>query len=136
MSTLHQRPCSLQTKCAATNPIYEGGPGPVYESPGGEPLRTLLASTPSTPSTPLDSPRYMFDVLPPSLPPPRKSQSNLQATDSPSPVAYEECVNGAEWKLESTGEAYTVMRPAAVRLEKKSKPSPLVLSGLPTLPEV
>ena len=137
-----QQPTLLrQKKCAATNPIYEG---PLYESPNGEPLRALLGSTPSTPNTPLDSPRYIFDTFPPNLPPPRKSSivSNISLLhDSPdaSPTAGEvqkmESASDAP-VLKTGGDEYTVMRPAGVRPPRASKPSPLVIPTLSTLPEV
>ena len=136
--TMPQRPLSLQTKCAATNPIYEG---PLYESPGGEPLRTLLGSTPSTPNTPLDSPRYTFDMLPPSLPPPRKASTYSVPYDTPDTVSLHETQkldfsNIEMPKTARLGDEYTVMRPANVRTGRKSRPSPLVIPSLTTLPEV
>ncbi|XP_064398896.1 uncharacterized protein LOC135345397 [Halichondria panicea] len=136
--TIPQRPLSLQTKCAATNPIYEG---PLYESPGGEPLRTLLGSTPSTPNTPLDSPRYTFDMLPPSLPPPRKASTYSVPYDTPDIASLHETQkldfsNIEMPKTARLGDEYTVMRPANVRTGRKSRPSPLVIPSLTTLPEV
>ncbi len=136
--TIPQRSLSLQTKCAAANPIYEG---PLYESPGGEPLRTLLGSTPSTPNTPLDSPRYTFDMPPPSLPPPRKSSMYAVPYDTPDTAPFHEnkkldFSNIEMPKPARLGDEYTVMRPATVRTGRKSRPSPLVIPSLTTLPEV
>ena len=122
---------------STVNPIYEG---PVYESPNGEPLRTLLSSAPSTPNTPLNSPRYIFDTFYPSLPPPRKL-SLLCDTPDGSPTTSE------AMKLKSapdapelkTGEgAYAVMRPvASVHPGRASKTSSLVIpTQLSALPEV
>ena len=128
-----QRPNSLQAaKCAASNPIYEG---PLYESPNGEPLRALLGSTPSTPNTPLDSPRYVFDAFPPSLPPPRKLSlvSGCDTPDASLSTAEAIEMNGdSEATIPKTdGDEYTVMKPATVQPRKASKLSPLVLSALP-----
>ncbi|XP_064398867.1 uncharacterized protein LOC135345371 isoform X2 [Halichondria panicea] len=121
------RPSTLRTRSSATklNPIYEGG-GPVYESPGGEPLRALLStSTPSTPNTPLDNnnPRYVFDMPPPDLPPPRKLQFVLPNAPSCNGGNLEEDQEKADLKVALEEPEYTMMRPI-----RAVKPSPLILS--------
>ena len=115
------------------NPIYEG---PLYESPNGEPLRTLLGSTPSTPNTPLDNPRYVFDALPPGLPPPRKSSASTHDTPNASVTttkAVEMNSDSEATILKTAGEEYTIMKPASVQPHKASKLSPLVSSTLPVV---
>ena len=111
----------------------------MYESPGGEPLSKLLKSVPSTPTIPIEMERYVFDVLPPSLPPPRKALSTT-LVDTPSPCESESSKNGCGkiplLKPCTSGQEYTIMRPAVVKTERKPKPSPLVLQGLSTLPKV
>lgn len=50
----------------------------MYETTPGEHLKSLLSPC-STPSTPLaESPRYIFDINAPSLPPPRKASVSIQ----------------------------------------------------------
>lgn len=134
----NQRPIALQMSSGTTklNPIYDGGP--VYDSCGGEPLRGLLSSntsTPSTPNTPLDEKsRYFFP--PPELPPPRTAVY-CTVLDPTASSASEGNTRGIEAVMskgsfggerievkENLGNSeYTVMQPA-----RDFKPSPL-LSG-------
>ena len=119
---------------STVNPIYEG---PVYESPNGEPLRALLGSAPSTPNTPLDGPRYIFDSFAPSLPPPRKLSLLHDTPDAlPTTVKMKGASKAPELMTEE--DEYAVMRPtASVNPHEASKPSPLVIpTQLPALPEV
>lgn len=130
-----QKPTSISLSKGASNPIYDG---PLYESPTGEPLRALLGSTPSTPSTPTPtvySPRYL-EMSPPSLPPPRKSSVSSLAPcmvqDTPHNGSCDDTnkIKKSLFDFSPVEDEYTIMRSAHPAKSLKYRPSPLSIPEL------